>query len=101
MMPAEITTLLNGLDGLVLPAVDALVKVTLVLAIAASAALVLGRASAATRHLVWALALASAVVIPVLSVALPRGQLPIVTLQAEVTAGAPDIEPADHGRPRG
>ena len=31
MIPAELTTLLTGLDGLVLPAVDALVKVTLVL----------------------------------------------------------------------
>ena len=43
-------------------------------------ALVLGRASAAVRHLVWTLALTSALVLPVLSVALPRWQLPIVTL---------------------
>jgi HEAT repeat protein/beta-lactamase regulating signal transducer with metallopeptidase domain len=82
-MPAELTTFLTGLDGLVLPAVDALVKVTIVLALAATAAFVLGRASAATRHLVWSLALASAVVIPVLSLALPRWQLPIVTLSSD------------------
>ncbi len=89
MIPAELTTLLTGLDGLVLPAVDALVKVTLVLAGAALAAVVLGRASAATRHLVWSLALASAVVIPVLSFALPRWQLPIVTLTADAAPAVP------------
>ncbi len=80
---AEITVLLNGLDGLWLPAVDALIKVTLVLGVASVAALVLGRASAAMRHLVWTLALTSALVLPVLSVALPRWQLPIVTLTSE------------------
>ena len=89
MIPAELTTLLTGLDGLVLPAVDALVKVTLVLASAALAAVVLGRASAATRHLVWSLALTSAVVIPVLSFALPRWQLPIVTLTADTVPAVP------------
>jgi HEAT repeat protein/beta-lactamase regulating signal transducer with metallopeptidase domain len=82
---AEMTALLNGLDGLWLPAVDALIKVTLVLGIASAAALVLGRASAAMRHLVWTLALTSALVLPGLSVALPRWQLPIVTLTSEVT----------------
>ena len=61
---AEITVLLNGLDGLWLPAVDALIKVTLVLGVASVAALVLGRASAAMRHLVWTLALTSALVLP-------------------------------------
>jgi HEAT repeat protein/beta-lactamase regulating signal transducer with metallopeptidase domain len=97
MMPAALITFLNGLDGLVLPALDALVKVTLVLGLAASAAFALGRASAATRHLVWSLALASAVAIPALSFALPRWQLPIVTLTAEsapVVALEPVTPPA-------
>ena len=49
---AEFTTLLNGLDGLWLPAIDALIKVSLVLGLAGLATLVLGRASAAVRHLV-------------------------------------------------
>jgi HEAT repeat protein/beta-lactamase regulating signal transducer with metallopeptidase domain len=99
MIPAELTTLLTGLDGVFLPAVDALVKVTLVLGAAAIVTFALGGASAATRHLVWSLALASAVVIPVLSFALPRWQLPIITLTT-VTAPAlpeeiaPPIAPA-------
>ena len=97
MMPAGLTTL-NGLDGLMLPAVDALVKVTLVLGLAAAASFVLGRASAATRHLVWSLALASAVVIPVLSFALPRWQLPIVTLTADA-APAVTSEPDNLNTP--
>ena len=78
----EITAFLTGLDQLWLPAVDALIKVTLVLGMAGIATLVLGRSSAAVRHLVWALALSSALVLPVLSIALPRWQLPIVKLQA-------------------
>ena len=86
---AEITTLLNGLDRLSLPAVDALIKVTLVLGLAGLATVVLGRASAAVRHLVWTLALTSALVLPVLSIALPRWQLPIVTLTNDAAvAGA-------------
>ena len=35
------------------------------------------RASAATRHLVWTLALASVVILPVVSFTLPRWQVPI------------------------
>jgi HEAT repeat protein/beta-lactamase regulating signal transducer with metallopeptidase domain len=83
-LAADVATFLNGLDGLSMPALDALVKVTVVLGAAALATLVLGRASAAVRHLVWTLALTSALVLPVLSVALPRWQLPLVTL----TSGA-------------
>ena len=91
---AEITVLLNGLDGLWLPAVDALIKVTLVLGIAAMATLVLGRASAAVRHLVWTLALTSALVLPVLSIALPRWQLPIVTLTSDAAPAADEVPPS-------
>ena len=62
---AEIAALLNGLDGgwLTAPAgliADALIKVTLVFGLAALATLALGKASAAARHLVWALALGCA-----------------------------------------
>jgi HEAT repeat protein/beta-lactamase regulating signal transducer with metallopeptidase domain len=88
---AEITSMLVALDGLWLPAVDALIKVTLVLGLASLATLVLGRASAALRHLVWTLALTSALVLPLLSVALPRWQLPIVTLTGEA---APQMDDA-------
>jgi HEAT repeat protein/beta-lactamase regulating signal transducer with metallopeptidase domain len=87
---ADVATLLNSLDGLSVPALDALIKVTLVLGLAGLATLVLARASAAVRHLVWTLALTSALVLPVLSLALPRWQLPIVTVPSIVAAPAPE-----------
>jgi HEAT repeat protein/beta-lactamase regulating signal transducer with metallopeptidase domain len=97
---AEITALLNGLDGLGVPAVDALLKATLILGLAGAATFVLGRASAAVRHLVWALALSSALVLPVLSVALPRWQLPIVTLTTPVAPAVPEAAGARAPLPR-
>ena len=53
------------------------VKSALILGIAAMTALVLRRAAAASRHLVWSLALASLLVLPLLSVALPAWQWPV------------------------
>ena len=73
-----------------MPAVDALIKVSLLLGLAGIATLVLGRASAAVRHLVWTMALTSALVLPVLSLALPRWQLPIVTLTENAPLPASD-----------
>jgi HEAT repeat protein/beta-lactamase regulating signal transducer with metallopeptidase domain len=95
---AESAALLNSLDGgwLTAPAgliADALIKVTLVFGLAALATLALGKASAAARHLVWALALGCALILPVLSVALPRWQLPVVTLKTAAFA-PPAIEPS-------
>ncbi len=81
----EITAFLTGLDRLWLPAIDALIKVTFVLGMAGIATVVLGRSSAAVRHLVWTLALSSALMLPVLSIALPRWQLPIVKLQSSAS----------------
>lgn len=63
-----------------LPLLDAVVKATIILTGAAIAAFALRRRSAALRHLIWTLALASALLLPFLSMALPRWQLPIVTL---------------------
>jgi HEAT repeat protein/beta-lactamase regulating signal transducer with metallopeptidase domain len=69
----------------------------MVLAAAAVAALALRRASAALRHLIWTLALVSALLLPVLSIALPRWQLPIVTLASTalpaVVEGRPPSAP--------
>src|SRR5262249_23754040 len=59
---------------------DAIVKATLLIGAGALRALLLRRASAASRHLAWTLALASAPALPALWLALPRWQLPIVTL---------------------
>ena len=95
---AESAALLNSLDGawLTAPAgliADALIKVTLVFGLAALATLALGKASAAARHLVWALALGCALILPVLSVALPRWQLPVVTLKTAAVELPPAVEP--------
>jgi HEAT repeat protein/beta-lactamase regulating signal transducer with metallopeptidase domain len=65
-----------------LAAADAVVKATLLLGVAGIAALALRRASAATRHLVWTLALVSALVLPALSIALPRWHMPFLLVAA-------------------
>jgi HEAT repeat protein/beta-lactamase regulating signal transducer with metallopeptidase domain len=66
-----------------LPVADAIAKATLLFAAAGLASFVLRRRSAAARHMIWTLALLSVLVLPVLSIALPRWQLPIVTLERE------------------
>lgn len=85
-LAAEMTAFLSQLDGAWLAAVDGPLKATLVLGLAGLVSLLLARASAAVRHLVWTLALTSALVLPVLSIALPRWQLPIVTLTTPAAA---------------
>ena len=50
---------------------ELLTKVTIVLIVAAGAAMLLKRASAASRHLVWAIALSSIIAIPFLVFSLP------------------------------
>ena len=72
-----------------LPALDTMLKVTFLFAVAGALTVALGRASAAVRHHVWVLALVSALVLPVLSLALPRWQLPIVEVAAPQRAAAP------------
>jgi HEAT repeat protein/beta-lactamase regulating signal transducer with metallopeptidase domain len=69
-----------------LPLADAILKATLLFATAGLVSLVLRKATAAARHLVWTLALVSAMALPALSLALPRWQLPVVTLAS--SAGA-------------
>ena len=58
-----------------LPLADAVVKASLILLAAALTSLILRRASAALRHLVWTLALCSALLLPIVSLALPKWQL--------------------------
>ncbi len=91
-LAAEITAFLSQLDRAWLPVVDGLLKATLVLGLAGLVSLTLARASAAVRHLVWTLALSSALLLPVLSVALPRWQLPLVTLTSPAPAPAAVVE---------
>ena len=52
--------------------VDSAVKGMALLALAAALAIILRRDSAATRHLVWLLAMVALLVVPVLSVLLPQ-----------------------------
>jgi HEAT repeat protein/beta-lactamase regulating signal transducer with metallopeptidase domain len=80
-------------------ALDAAIKVTLLLSAAGVVTWTLGRASAALRHLVWTLALVSALALPMLSIALPRWQLPIVTLAAPASAPAAAQEDAAQAPP--
>jgi hypothetical protein len=55
---------------------DAFVKATILLLVAAAGTLVLRRSSAAMRHLVWALACAGVLVLPVASALLPTWRVP-------------------------
>jgi len=57
---------------------DLAVKGALVLALAGVATVLLRRASAATRHLVWCLALCSVLILPVCTVTLPAWRLPVL-----------------------
>src|SRR6266508_2600174 len=77
----RITDLLSMSSGTaLLPVVDAIAKATILFATAGLLSVVLRRGSAAARHLMWTLALLSALVLPVLSIALPKWQLGIVTV---------------------
>jgi Tol biopolymer transport system component/beta-lactamase regulating signal transducer with metallopeptidase domain len=75
---------------------DAAVKGTILLGIAALLALLMRRASAASRHLVWCVAVAATVAIPLLSWALPGWQLLVVPPGlSTVLVPAPVSMPAD------
>ena len=63
---------------------DAIAKASLILAATALVAAALRRASASARHFVWTLGLISALAAPALSLALPRWELPLVTVPAPV-----------------
>ncbi len=86
-----------------LPLADAILKATLLLAGAGIVSVFLRRRSAAARHLVWTLALISAMVLPALSLALPRWQVPLLTIaSAEPAVAAKPVPrqslPAEAGR---
>src|SRR5215218_1936641 len=72
-----------------MPVADAVVKATVVLACAGGATFLLRRGSAALRHLIWTLGLASALAMPLLTLALPRWELPIVSVPRAESAAAP------------
>jgi HEAT repeat protein/beta-lactamase regulating signal transducer with metallopeptidase domain len=73
---------------------DAVAKASVILAVTAVVAASLRRASASARHLVWTLGLVSALAAPLLSVALPRWELPIVRVRGAVPAQPAATAPA-------
>ena len=75
---------------------DILVKATLVLGVAALFSLASrGRATAAIRHAVWVAALVGAVLVPVLSAALPALRVPLLPAELRPAAAAlPAASPA-------
>jgi beta-lactamase regulating signal transducer with metallopeptidase domain len=76
MLPSGVTSLLSALGSAWLPVlVDAAVKGTVILIVASVVSLLVRRASAAARHLVWFLALVGLLGLPALSVALPGWQV--------------------------
>jgi HEAT repeat protein/beta-lactamase regulating signal transducer with metallopeptidase domain len=84
----------------VLPLVaDALIKASILLALTAGAALLLRRSTASLRHLVWTLGLTGALVAPILSAALPRWEIPLVTVDAAALAPIALIEDAPAAPP--
>jgi beta-lactamase regulating signal transducer with metallopeptidase domain len=81
---------------------DAFIKSAVILSVAGLGARSLRRASAASRHLVWSLAMASLLALPVLSVALPSWRiaaLPSLATVASVDASVENgsREPAGFG----
>jgi HEAT repeat protein/beta-lactamase regulating signal transducer with metallopeptidase domain len=78
---------------------DAVAKTTLILLAAGAASIVLRRASAALRHLIWTLALSSALFLPIASLALPKWQLPLVTITAPASTTTPVAPEADASLP--
>jgi beta-lactamase regulating signal transducer with metallopeptidase domain len=87
------------------PALWLVARGTVLLVLAAVAALALRRASAATRHLVWALALVGMLALPALTLAAPRWELPwlhVAPLQVPAfIAGAGAPLQGDAGTPWG
>lgn len=69
--------------------VDASVKATAVLLIAMIVARLLRGSSAAVRHRIWSLGLVGALVMPLLSLAVPPVRLPVLSPRAENSAVAP------------
>ena len=72
---------------------DAVGKASILLGAAGLTSLALRRGSASARHLIWTLALVGALVVPALSVALPRWRVPVVSIAAvqSIAPAAPAV----------
>lgn len=74
------------IPSLWLPVADAIVKSTLLLALAVLVTRALRHRSAASRHLVWTCALVAALALPLLSIVVPRWQVPLLTVPSPAAA---------------
>ena len=83
--------------GLWVPVADVVVKVSLLLGGAAALSVVLRGVSASVRHVLWTVALLASLALPVLSLALPRWQMPLVRLATPASdqAATPSATVAD------
>src|SRR5262245_10846062 len=96
LLTAEFGTLWIGVA-------DAIAKATLLFLAAGLASFLLRRRSAALRHMIWTLTLASVLVLPVLSIALPHWEWNLVTVdqvsssaasfQLPASSSVPEIQP--------
>ena len=86
-MNRTILTVAGVLSASSLLLVDSAIKGTVLLALAAVVALILRRDSAATRHLVWSLAIVAMLVVPLLSAMLPQWRV----LPAWMSSPRPDV----------
>ena len=77
---------------------DAVIKATLLFLAAGLASFLLRRRSAALRHMIWMLTLASVLVLPILSIALPRWQWNLVTIDREPSSAASYQVPASSSK---
>ena len=79
------------------PVLDVILKVTVVLAVAAIAARALSRGSAAARHQIWAVALAASLLMPVLAIIAPQwtiAVLPAAPAAVDTAATPAELETA-------
>jgi beta-lactamase regulating signal transducer with metallopeptidase domain/HEAT repeat protein len=70
------------------------VKVTLLLLLTGVAAFVLRKRSAAARHALWCAALVGALLLPVLTLAVPEWKLPVLPATRPAPVAAPAVVPA-------
>src|SRR5438045_1756056 len=82
-----------------LPVIDAIAKATIVFAAAGLLSVVLRRASAAARHLIWTLALLSALILPVFSFALPKWEVGLVKVAGSQLSSSYQLPAASSQRP--
>ena len=89
----QIMTSLRALFAAVFPLlIDSALKGAGLLLVAAISVMILRKASAATRHLVWLFALGAVLVLPLLSVLLP-GWAVLPRLNSAVAMSAPSFSP--------